>query len=181
MPSGERDWKQYALNAGCTRDGSKKFLVGVDARATARERNRLGLRPLQHLCDRLPNIFHVDWLQSHLAGAEHWIDREPVEELEDSGQKCIIRPKHDRRADENGIGKGVPNRLVHVSGIGADPRSQSLYIRKRGEGELGAGLPRHRFGFKCTQPYRLTARTPLARHGFEHSVAARTAPGATAV
>ena len=27
-------------------------------------------------------------------------------------------------------------RLVHVSGIGADPRSSSLYIRKRGEGEL---------------------------------------------
>jgi uncharacterized protein YbjT (DUF2867 family) len=27
-------------------------------------------------------------------------------------------------------------RLVHVSGIGADARSQSLYIRKRGEGEL---------------------------------------------
>jgi hypothetical protein len=27
-------------------------------------------------------------------------------------------------------------RLIHVSGIGADPRWQSLYIRKRGEGEL---------------------------------------------
>jgi NADH dehydrogenase len=27
-------------------------------------------------------------------------------------------------------------RLVHISGIGANPRSQSLYIRKRGEGEL---------------------------------------------
>src|ERR1700738_3668389 len=27
-------------------------------------------------------------------------------------------------------------RLVHVSGIGANPRSQSLYIRMRGEGEL---------------------------------------------
>jgi len=27
-------------------------------------------------------------------------------------------------------------RLIHVSGIGADPRSLSLYIRKRGEGEL---------------------------------------------
>jgi uncharacterized protein YbjT (DUF2867 family) len=27
-------------------------------------------------------------------------------------------------------------RLVHVSGIGADPRSRSVYIRKRGEGEL---------------------------------------------
>jgi uncharacterized protein YbjT (DUF2867 family) len=31
--------------------------------------------------------------------------------------------------------KGI-KRLIHVSGIGADPRSQSLYIRKRGEGEL---------------------------------------------
>ena len=31
--------------------------------------------------------------------------------------------------------RGV-KRLIHVSGIGADPRSQSLYIRKRGEGEL---------------------------------------------
>src|SRR5262249_44597380 len=31
--------------------------------------------------------------------------------------------------------KGV-KRLIHVSGIGADPHSQSLYIRKRGEGEL---------------------------------------------
>src|SRR5712675_793319 len=27
-------------------------------------------------------------------------------------------------------------RLAHVSGIGADPRSHSLYVRKRGEGEL---------------------------------------------
>jgi uncharacterized protein YbjT (DUF2867 family) len=27
-------------------------------------------------------------------------------------------------------------RLVHVSGIGADPHSQSLYVRKRGEGEM---------------------------------------------
>ncbi len=27
-------------------------------------------------------------------------------------------------------------RLVHVSGIGADPYSSSLYIRKRGEGEV---------------------------------------------
>ena len=27
-------------------------------------------------------------------------------------------------------------RLIHVSGIGADPRSPSLYIQKRGEGEL---------------------------------------------
>jgi NADH dehydrogenase len=28
------------------------------------------------------------------------------------------------------------NHLVHVSGIGSNPRSRSLYIRKRGEGKL---------------------------------------------
>jgi NADH dehydrogenase len=28
------------------------------------------------------------------------------------------------------------NHLIHVSGIGSNPRSRSLYIRKRGEGEL---------------------------------------------
>ena len=28
------------------------------------------------------------------------------------------------------------NRLAHVSGLGADAASPSLYIRKRGEGEL---------------------------------------------
>jgi uncharacterized protein YbjT (DUF2867 family) len=32
--------------------------------------------------------------------------------------------------------RGGVKRLIHVSGIGAHPRSQSLYIRKRGEGEL---------------------------------------------
>jgi hypothetical protein len=74
----------------------KKFLVEVDARATALERSWVGLRRLQHLFDRLPNIFHVDWLQSHLAGAEHWTDREPVDELEDSGEKCIIQPTAGR-------------------------------------------------------------------------------------
>jgi uncharacterized protein YbjT (DUF2867 family) len=32
--------------------------------------------------------------------------------------------------------KASVERLLHISGIGADPTSQSLYIRKRGEGEL---------------------------------------------
>ena len=110
MPSGERDRNQYGFNAGCARDGSKKFLIRVDARTAAFEHDRAHLRPLQNLCDRLPNIFHVDRLQSHLAVAEHWIDWEPVEELEDGGEKRIIRSKHDRWADQNGIGKGLPNR-----------------------------------------------------------------------
>ena len=121
------------LMPAALRDGSKKFLISVHARATALEHNRAGLRPLQHLCDRLPNIFHVDWLQSHLAVAEHWIDWEPVEELEDGGEKRIIRPKHDRWADQNGIGEGRPNRqfafATHSNvkrlraGIGTDPRN----------------------------------------------------------
>jgi len=133
VPSGERDWDQNGLNAGCARDGFKKFLVGVDARATALEHNRARLRPLQHLYDRLPNIFHIDWLQSHLAVAEHWIDWELVEELEDGGEKRVIRPKHDRWADQNGIGKGHSNRQFAFAalsdiervraGIGTDPRN----------------------------------------------------------
>src|SRR3984885_7285805 len=31
------------------------------------------------------------------------------------------------------------DRLIHISGIGADAASQSRYIRKRGEGELAVG------------------------------------------
>src|SRR5262249_47028399 len=43
-------------------------------------------------------------------------------------------------------------RLIHVSGIGADPRSQSLYIRKRGEGELAVRevLRRSYFDSPCS-------------------------------
>jgi uncharacterized protein YbjT (DUF2867 family) len=43
-----------------------------------------------------------------------------------------------RLARERGV-----ERLLHVSGIGADPRSRSLYIRSRGEGEaaVGAAFP----------------------------------------
>jgi hypothetical protein len=49
VPSGERHWNQYGFNAGSTRDGSKKFLVRLHARATALEHYRAGLRPQQHL------------------------------------------------------------------------------------------------------------------------------------
>jgi NADH dehydrogenase len=40
-----------------------------------------------------------------------------------------------RRVASEAARAGV-ERLVHLSGIGADPASRSLYIRKRGEGEL---------------------------------------------
>ena len=75
----------------------------------------------------------MDWLQSHLAVAEHWIDWKPLEELEDGSEKRIIRPKHDRWADQKGISKDLPNRQFALTalsdverlraGIGTDPRN----------------------------------------------------------
>jgi hypothetical protein len=72
---------------------------------------------LQYLCDRLANIFHVDWLQSHLAVAKHWIDWEPVEELEDGGEKRIIWAKHDRWTDQNSISKCFSNRQFALTAL----------------------------------------------------------------
>src|SRR6516162_8966971 len=46
-----------------------------------------------------------------------------------------IHVESARRVAAQAQRRGV-KRLIHVSGIGADPGSQSLYIRKRGEGEL---------------------------------------------
>ena len=40
-----------------------------------------------------------------------------------------------RRVAAQALRAGV-DRLIHISGIGADSASQSRYIRKRGEGEL---------------------------------------------
>jgi NADH dehydrogenase len=48
----------------------------------------------------------------------HSIHVESAERIAAQAQRCGVK------------------RLIHVSGIGADARSQSLYIRKRGEGEL---------------------------------------------
>ena len=46
-----------------------------------------------------------------------------------------VRVESAQRVAAQAQQKGV-KRFVHVSGIGADPHSPSLYIRKRGEGEL---------------------------------------------
>jgi hypothetical protein len=44
---------------------------------------------------------------------------------------------------------------------------------------VGAGLRPHRFGFRCSQPHRLTA--PLASYSFKYTMAARTTLGTSAV
>ena len=46
-------------------------------------------------------------------------------------------------------------RLIHVSGIGANPRSQSPYIRKRGEGELAVRAAFGEMALPCTASARI--------------------------
>ena len=108
-PSGKWDWDQHGLEAGLARYEFEQSLVGVDARTTAfiRDRRRFAL---QHSCDRLRHIFHVGRLQSRKATAEHWIDGEPAEKLEDGGEKRVVQSEHHGGADEDGVGKGGPNR-----------------------------------------------------------------------
>jgi hypothetical protein len=67
-------------------------------------------RPLQRPCDRLRHIFHIGRLQSRQAAAEHRIDWKSAEELEDGGEKRVIRSEHHRWADEKCIGEHRPNR-----------------------------------------------------------------------
>ena len=108
-PSGKGDWHQHGLEAGFARDDFEQFLVGVDARTTAfiRDRRRFAL---QHSGDRLRHIFHVGRLLSRKVTAEHWIDGEPAEKLEDGGEKRVVPSKHHCGADDYGVGKGGPNR-----------------------------------------------------------------------
>jgi uncharacterized protein YbjT (DUF2867 family) len=62
------------------------------------------------------------------------------------------------------------DRLIHVSGIGSDPQSKSLYIRKRGEGELAvraafsdAALVRPAVMFAADDAFLTTILTLLRR------------------
>lgn len=68
--------------------------------ADALIRDRIRFRPLY-----FRYIVHIGRLQSRQAAAEHRIDRKLAEELEDRGEKRVIRSEHYRRADECGPGK----------------------------------------------------------------------------
>jgi hypothetical protein len=112
------------------RDDSDKFLVRVDARAAALEDHRLRLRPLDDPNNRLCHIFHIGWLQSHQAAAEHRIDWEPAEKLEDGSEKRIVRSEHYGRSDDVCVGESSPDQEFTFAarsdvpwlgrGIGAD-------------------------------------------------------------
>src|SRR5215470_18928689 len=72
--------------------------------------DRMRFRPLQRSCDCLRHIFHIGRLQSRQAPSEHRIDWKSAEELEDGGEKRVVRSEHHSWADEKGVGKRRPNR-----------------------------------------------------------------------
>ena len=49
----------------------------------------------------------MDGLKPRRAMAEHGIDRQLAEKLEDGVQERIIWPEHNRGADDGGIGKRI--------------------------------------------------------------------------
>jgi hypothetical protein len=92
------------------RNGSEKLLVRVDTRAAELEdcRMRLCLPHDSGNCFR--NIFHIGRLQSGPTAAEQRIDRKLAKELEDGGEKHVVRSEHHSRADEKCIGEHGPDR-----------------------------------------------------------------------
>jgi hypothetical protein len=64
---------------------------------------------MQGHCDSLRYIFNINGLQSRLAAAKHSIDWKPLEELDDSREKRVVRPKHHGRTDKERIDKGRPD------------------------------------------------------------------------
>jgi hypothetical protein len=78
---------------------------------------------------------------------------EPLEKLEEGGEQCVIRAKHDRWTDQNGISKGFPNRQFAFAAlsdierwrarIGTNPRNMnepfdpaSLHLSRHPSGRL---------------------------------------------
>ena len=92
------------------RNGPKKLLVRVDARAAELEDYRMRLGSPHDSSNRFRNIFHIGRLQSGPAAAEHRIGWKLAEELEDGSEKRVVRSEHHRRADEKCLGEGGPDR-----------------------------------------------------------------------
>ncbi len=83
---------------------------------------KVDIRDEMSVADALADAYGVvNAVSLYLERGRNTFDSVHVE----SGQRVAVLAKR----------RGV-KRLIHVSGIGADPRSRSLYIRKRGEGEL---------------------------------------------
>jgi hypothetical protein len=70
--------------------------------AAAFESDGIPLGSLHNPGNCLSHVVHMGRLQFCRPTAEDWISGKPLEELEDDGEKCVIRPKHDCRADQDG-------------------------------------------------------------------------------
>src|SRR3982074_2939388 len=113
------------------RNGSEKLLVRVDARAAELEDHRMRLRSPDDSSNCFRNIFHIGRLQSGPAAAEHRIDWKLAKELEDAGEKRVVRSEHHSRADEKCIGERGPDRQFAFAALDpyerADITSNTYY------------------------------------------------------
>ena len=106
------------------RNCSEKLLVRVDARAAEFEDYRIRLDSPHDSSNRFRHIFHIGRLQSGSAAAEHRIDWKLAKELEDGGEKRVVRSEHHGRADEKCISERGPDRqfaFAALSDVAREP------------------------------------------------------------
>jgi uncharacterized protein YbjT (DUF2867 family) len=109
---------------------------GFSVRVASRQRER-GLRPLdgnEHLQSIQADIHDERSIADCLAGAYAAVNAVSLYVEHGSETFHSVHVEAAERVATEARRAGVA-RLVQVSGIGADPASPSLYIRKRGEGE----------------------------------------------
>src|SRR3954469_11768320 len=112
----------------------REFPVRIASRHPDREHRQFGPDD-PHLQSVEANIHDERSVADALAGAYGVINAASL--YIERGQETFhsVHVEAARRVAAQAARAGV-ERLVHVSGIGADSASQSRYIRKRGEGEL---------------------------------------------
>jgi hypothetical protein len=123
--NGKRHWNQSGREASLVRNGSEKLLVRINARAAELEDCRMRLGSLHDSSNRFRNIFHIGRLQSGAAAAEHWIDWKLAKELEDGGEKRVVRSEHHRRTDVKRIGERCPDRQFAFAALSDVARGEA--------------------------------------------------------
>src|SRR4030088_2047784 len=121
MPNAKRDRNQSGRKSSLVRNGPKKLLIRVDARAAELEDRRRRLRSLHGPANRLRNILHIGRLQSGQTAAEHRIGWKLAEELEDGSEKRVVRSEHHRRADEKCPDERGPDRQFAFAALSDVP------------------------------------------------------------
>src|SRR5258705_1357645 len=112
----------------------RKFPVRIASSHPDREHSQFGPDD-PHLQSVETNIHDERSVADALAGAYGVVNA--VSLYVEHGQQTFhsVHVESAQRVAAQAHRAGV-ERLVHISGIGADPASQSLYVRKAGEGEL---------------------------------------------